>query len=173
MIDCAGIQDRMPELARQQTALTEAERAHVASCEACALEWRLVCAGAALQQDLSVDTAAISQQLRARILAVPADVPMARLPWRGVRVGMGLLAAAASIVLLIGVRNRQHSVVGTSPTMATMAVLPELDPLTESQLELVLSALDVADVAVSPMRIPRLGDLTENELEQLLRDLEG
>ena len=54
-----------------------------------------------------------------------------------------------------------------------MAVLPELDPLTESQLELVLSALDVADVAVSPMRIPRLGDLTETELEQMLRDLEG
>lgn len=173
MIDCAGIQDQMPERARQQTSWTEAERAHLASCEACAFEWRLVRAGAALQQDLPVDTAAISQQLRARILATPAAAPMARLPWRGVRIGMGLLAAAASIVLLIGVRNHQPSAVETSTATATMAVLPELEPLTESQLELVLSALDVADVTVSPMRIPRLGDLTETELEQVLRDLEG
>lgn len=171
MTDCETIRDLMPDLAHGRGSWTEAERGHVAGCEDCGLEWRLVQAGAALHQDAVVNTAAIAERLRMRIADAPREAPIARLPWRGGRLALGLLAAAASIALLIGVPGGRRPIVAPPP--AAVAVLPELDQLSESQLEAVLADLDVLDARVSPMRLPRLGDLTDTELEQVLRALEG
>jgi len=170
---CESVSDRMPDVLHHRASWSEAERDHLTHCAECALEWRVVAAGAVLQQGLVVDSAAISGQLLARVRDEHGGTPIRRLPWRGTRIGLGLLAAAASIAILIRVPATRR--VGAPPAVriTPVAVLPELERLTETQLEAVLLELDVPDVTVSPMRLPRLGDLTDSQLEQVLLSLEG
>ncbi|MEO5798211.1 MAG: hypothetical protein ABIZ70_10670 [Gemmatimonadales bacterium] len=169
MTQCDELQERMPEVAHGRAIWSAVDSSHLADCDDCATSWRLVTAGASLGSKLSVDSAAISEALRARIRATAAPQPR-RLPWRS---GLGLLAAAASVALFFGT-GRQHPV-GSTPVAAAAAsaLLPELDQLSEGQLERVLSDVDLPDELVSPMRLPRLGDLNEIQLELVLRDLEG
>lgn len=173
MIDCDAIQARMPDVVHARTTWTEAERTHLVGCDSCAKEWRLVQSAAALFRDTVVDIEAIARRLRSRA-AVPVPTPsLQRTPRRGARLALGILAAAASVVLLVRVLPNRVPVARPSAPASAVAVLPELDGLNESQLEKVLSELSVVEEAVSPMRLPRLGDLSEAQLEQVLRDLEG
>lgn len=173
MIHCSAMQERMPEAVHGAAPWSVLEQEHVASCAECAAVWRLVEAGAALHCGVVVNTAAVSERLRARVAISAAEVR--RLPWRGRRVGFGALAAAASIALFFGVRSGRPTRLAPSAMVQSTGVLPELAPLSESQLEAVLATVDQSESegAVSPMRIPRLGDLTENQLELVLRELEG
>lgn len=168
MTQCEMIQERMPDIMHRRAAWGAAELAHLGDCADCAAEWRLIEAGAALHQNLVVDAEAILSQLRDRITATPATAVLA-FPRR--RAGWGLLAAAASIALVFGLRH-DRPLPRVTPAAAT-ALLPELDQLSEAQLEAVLNEVEVSDDAATPMRLPRLGDLNETQLEQMLRELEG
>ena len=173
MTECESISDRMPDVFHHRDSWSDAERDHLVSCTQCALEWRVVAAGVVLRQALVVDSVAISERVQARLRGEHADPSIRRLPWRGARVGIGLLAAAASIAILIRVPSARRGDEQPAMSVTPVAVLPELERLTETQLEAVLSELDVPDVLVSPMRLPRLGDLSDSQLEQVLLSLEG
>jgi hypothetical protein len=51
-------------------------------------------------------------------------------------------------------------------------MLPELDELLESELEVIL-AMFPEDPVAAPRSQTRLGDLTDGELEQLLEEMDG
>lgn len=171
---CQSMQEQMPDVVRGRMPWRVAELEHLSTCADCQLEWQLIEAGAALHQDLQVDTAAISERLRARIAAEPvADSGVRPLRSRRLPAGLGLLAAAASIALFFGLRTSRVPILPPPTTADVSVVLPELENLTEAQLETVLSEVELADDGAAPMRLPRLGDLTENQLEHLLDELEG
>ena len=168
MIDCAAMQDRMPDVALGAGAWTDAEAGHLLTCADCALEWRIVRAGAGLHADTIVPADRIATLVMTRLREAPPE-PRAirRIPWRGTLVG--LIAAAASVILVLGApRLRTSGSTGISDS-ATLAVLPELQGLDDGQLETVLKGLDSGPIdAVVPGQMPHLEDLTDAQLEQLL-----
>ena len=171
---CQSIQEQMPEVLRGRMPWRVAELEHLSSCADCQLEWQLIEAGAALHQDLQVDTVAISEKLRARVAAHPLEDSSVRpLRTRRLPAGLGLLAAAASVALIFGLRTTRVPILPAPTPTEVSVVLPELENLSEAQLETVLSEVEPTDDGAAPMRLPRLGDLTENQLEHLLNELEG
>jgi hypothetical protein len=171
---CEALSDRMPEVAKDDAEWDAEEAAHLATCEDCQAEWELVAPlarAAALRplpdMDLDRVAARVSAQLagQGKVLAFPA-------PSRWMRPLAGLAAAAAVILSFTFLRPDVPS--GTDargvPSRAPTAI-PELDALFEAELEVVLASLtpDETDEGVlSGGGIPRLGDLTDAELELLL-----
>jgi hypothetical protein len=81
------------------------------------------------------------------------------------------LAAAATLLIVFG-RGRPFGAVTENNELTASVLLPELELLTEDDLELVF---DVVPAAVNPLEqgIPGVSDLGEAELERLLQTLEG
>ncbi|MES1259595.1 MAG: hypothetical protein ABUL71_03295, partial [Gemmatimonadota bacterium] len=168
MIDCVAMQEQMPGVARGLDAWSVAEGEHLAGCAECALEWRLVRAGAALHARTTVDGDRIAQRVTARLRVEPAEAPIRRLPWRGGLIG--LLAAAASVALVVWAPGHQGGVTtGRADTTMEIAALPELQSLNDGELEAVLRSLGPSAADATPGVLPHLEDLTDSELEQLLR----
>jgi hypothetical protein len=169
MIDCAAMQDRMPEVARKAASWTDAEAAHLASCHDCALEWRVVRAGVGLHADAVVAVDRIAEGVMTRLREEPSEsIRIRQLPWRGSVIG--LLAAAASMVLILSAPRLQRPQSGSaSDTASALAILPELQGLDDSELESVLRSLGPTAGDATPGLVPHLEDLTDGELEQLLR----
>jgi hypothetical protein len=173
MIDCAAMRDRMPDAARGAVSWTEAEVAHLASCADCALEGHIVGAGIALEAGTVVAADRIAATVMARLRAVPTARSVIRcLPWRGGVIG--LLAAAASVALIVSAPRLQRPLSGSAgETAMALAVLPELQALDESQLESVLQSLGPTAADATPGLLPHLEDLTDSELERLLHEQRG
>jgi len=173
MIECAAMQDRMPGAVRGEVAWTEAEAAHLATCADCALEWRIVQAGAGLRAGMVVAVDRIADHVSARLReAPPQHSAIRRLPWRGSIIG--LLAAAASVVLILSAPRLERPRPGSASDTATvLALLPELQALDERQLETILQSLGPAAGDATPGVLPHLEDLTDGELEQLLHSEGG
>ncbi len=171
MIDCAAMRDRMPDVALGAVAWTDAEAAHLATCADCALEWRIVRTGAGLHADMVVSADHLAAAVMTRLREAPPEpLPIRRIPWRGTVVG--LIATAASVILVLGApRLRAPGASGMSDS-ATLAVLPELQGLDDGELETVLKGLDSGPIdAVAPGQMPHLEDLTDAQLEQLLHSM--
>lgn len=167
MIDCSAMRDRMPDVAREVGQWSDAEAAHLAHCTDCAAEWAIVQDGVALHADLVVPTDRIAQAVLLRLRTERAVAPaIRRLPWRGSVIG--LMAAAASVVLIL-YAPRAHRVARAELVDTTIAaVLPELQGLNDSELEVVLQSLGPTAADAAPGLVPHLEDLTDTELEQLL-----
>jgi hypothetical protein len=173
MIDCESIQDRMPDVAHGRAAWTETERAHLAHCADCVLEWRIVRAGMLLHEDTGIVAERVARSVSGRLREPDGSGRIiGRLPWRGAAIG--LIAAAASVLLIVGVVHRDRSRPGVAgDTVVAVAMLPELQGLDESQLESVLRSLGPTAGDATPGVLPHLEDLTDSELEQLLRSEGG
>lgn len=173
MIDCESMRDRMPDVAHGRATWTDTETAHLADCADCALEWRIVRAGVLLDEgtDVVAERVAHAVQRRIRDLEESGRV-VGQVRWRGTAIG--LIAAAASVVLVIGLRHHDRSRPGVaSDTVVAVAMLPELQGLDEVQLESVLRSLGPTAGDATPGVLPHLEDLTDSELEQLLRSEGG
>jgi len=173
MIECDAMQDRMPAVARGESVWTDGEAAHLASCAECSHEWRLVQGGVSLHAGAAIDADQIADHVLARLRAEPAVVPaIRRIPWRG---GMiGLLAAAASVALVIWAPRRAPIGSGASSDTAQLAIAPELQGLDDRQLETVLKGLQPIPVEVAaPNDGLHLEDLTDAQLQQLLHSMGG
>ena len=175
---CEAMSDRMPSIAKGEADWETEESAHLATCGDCQAEWELIApiARVAARQpmpamDLDLVAARLTAQLegKGKVLAFPA-------PSRWMRPLAGLAAAAAVILSFTFLRpdlSEGNVAVGV-PTRAPTAI-PELDALLEAELEVVLASLtpDETDEGVlSGGGIPRLGDLTDEELEMLLEPTE-
>lgn len=162
--------DRMPDVVHGRESWTFAEQSHLLACADCAAEWRVVSAVQLADRLPSVDTAALAVAVLDRLRNEPTVLPFKRrTPWRR---GLVSLVAAASIALAFLLwpatpATERAFVPSREPTM-----LPELDQLLEAELEVVLAAV-TAEVADPIGTVPRLGDLTDEELETLLEEVEG
>jgi hypothetical protein len=173
MIHCHELQDRMPEVAGGSVAWLPEESRHLAECPECRGAWQLVQTGARLGEGLRIDADAIASGVVARLRAGRSQVLAlrpARFSWRGALIG--LTAAAASIALTI---LAPHQAAPDRPADAVLSIgkLPELQGLSENELESVLDYIEPSLTEVTAGGAPRLSDLTEDQLEQLLHSVEG
>lgn len=175
---CEALSDRMPSIAKGLTEWDAEEAAHLATCGDCQAEWALIAPlarAAAAHVAPAIDLDKVATQVTARLegRGRVLDFP-ARSRW--MRPLAGLAAAAAVILSFTFLRPdlpTRDQALGV-PTRAPTAI-PELDALLEAELEVVLASLtpDEAEEGVlSGGGIPRLGDLTDAELELLLEPTE-
>ena len=160
MSQCTQLSDRMPAVARGVARWSAAEEAHLASCADCASEWTLVRGTAVLGRriaapDVERITAGVLRALR---------TPQPSRPARVIRWGLPIALAASLVLLLVRPRGEP------SPDTAsvTLSLLPEAETLSDSELESVLQLIPTAE--------PNLGgidSLSEDDLTQMLKDLEG
>lgn len=172
MNPCHHLSDRMPEVARHASRWTADEAAHLLACEDCGAEWHLVGSAVAMGHGVAsrVNADQVAEQVIARLRESPAVVAPAR-PW----VRRALLPFAAAAALVSAVWFGWPAAAGQDQPAVLVAVLPELDDLDETELESLVEGL--AGTEADPLRPleadESLGDLSDSELESLLRLMEG
>jgi hypothetical protein len=169
MISCEAMSERMPDVATGRASWSADEATHLQACPDCSSEWRIVQAAARLGDAAvaEVHPDRLSGLLRARLKgARRAD------RWRRTGWVVGLAAAAA--VTLVVWTGRGHEPQGMTQAPASLLIpVAELDSLSTSQLEAVLDGFDAPlDEEPSPAT-PMLNDLDDQQLERVLRSLEG
>lgn len=167
MIDCAAMSDRMPEVAHGIARWDAVDEAHLASCDGCMREWRLVQSGTALGADVRLDLSRIVRSLLAR----SRRDRIMRTAWRAA--AGGGVALAASIALILSLPHQHVPAGAPSDTLASAVVIPELQRLDQTQLEAVLRSVKTPASDASPTVTAHLEDLTDAELQQLLQSEEG
>ena len=174
MTECSNLTDRMPAVAHGQRAWEPADRAHLESCASCRLEWDLVRAGAALGATIGsgLDAPRVAEVVARRMReAAPAR------QIRGIgRVGRWAMAVAAAAAIILAVQLSRPE--RTGPVTADSAppaapVLQELDGLTALELQSLLESFSPAVEALPHVESAPLGELKPQELERVLRSLEG
>ena len=169
MIPCDALADRLPDVVHGRATWTDDEARHIAGCDGCAAEWRLVRAGSMLGRGTVLDHDAVATAVLARLRRPDAVPVRPRVPWSTVALG---LAAAASIAFAV-VWSRDNASV-PSPAAPVVALLPELNALTEGELEQVLGLIEASVPGeAAGVRPAQMSDLTDDELERLLRSVEG
>jgi hypothetical protein len=172
MIDCAALRDRMPDVVHGRAAWTEAEVEHLAICPSCRVEWHMIRAGALLASAIVVREDVVAAAVLQALRVPPAEPVVRRFSWRPALVGA--VGIAATVALVVGIpRHPAITTMAGADSAPAAAVFPELNGLTDTQLESVLHAVDssVEDTPSEPQ--PRLGDLDEAQLEQLIQSVKG
>jgi len=183
MTTCERMSDRMPGVAAGRAAWTAEERGHLDACADCRAEWALVQAAGAVGGRVASRTApeALAATVLARVHeAEHADRRRATTRWA---LRWGGLAAAAALMLAVLFRGPAPAgpeAAGDSgepaPAPAEVAFqlpLPELDDAESDELQAVLDGLE-APLGESSTLDGLLGeDVTEQDLERVLRAWEG
>ncbi|HWA14910.1 MAG TPA: hypothetical protein VG817_00655 [Gemmatimonadales bacterium] len=176
-IDCGVLQDRMPDVASGAAVWTEVEAAHLAGCDSCAREWRIVRAARRLG-------GSAARRVNSEVLAANVIAGVRRQQKRSLWVRVGWvsgLAAAAILVTVLRVPPPRSSLAqlgatgraAEPPVVASALPLAELDALDSDQLEAVLEQLDATAGSFDGGLEARIGDLDDQQLESVLRSLEG
>ena len=172
---CESLSDRMPAVARGHVSWDAEESGHLEHCADCQTEWALVApiarrATAAPVMDLDRMVTTVLRETR-RETEVIFIASSRRRRWAQGLIG---LAAAAAVTLAVYTPKPTPTpdAVALVPTRVKTAI-PELDALLEDELKLVLATIDDPSTELAPGALPRLGDLTEAELQQLLKSVEG
>jgi len=171
MPECTHLSDRMPLVAGGGDAWSAAELAHLETCPDCAGEWALVQTGESLGRDQGdapdADRMArtVLDRLRAERLARGRSVR--RATWAA-----ALAAAAIALTVWTGrpdIRQPVVAPVESASVVESAALVPELDSLDAGELKDVLDSFD-APLSERAMPVaPTLGDLSDQELERVLR----
>ena len=155
------LSDRMPLIAAGRARWSVAEEAHLALCEECRSEWALVTRAADLGHEVERDLDL--NAIEAAVLA-GLQTPGPRRSWRPFAWLIPLATAAAVVFAVMQGVNRSPT-----PSPETVTLLPELETLSSSELEAMLTLLPQGTV-----RPPDgFEDLTESELSTVIKDLEG
>jgi anti-sigma factor RsiW len=169
MISCEAMSERMPRVAGGRDSWSPEEVAHLQACAECSNEWRIVQATARLGE------AAVAK-LNPDPLGglVVARLKTARRADRVRRTGWMVGLAAAAAVTFVVWTGAGHQPQGTTQSPSSLLIpVAELDSLSTSQLEAVLDGFDAPlDEEPSPST-PMLNDLNDQQLERVLRSLEG
>lgn len=176
-LDCGTLQDRMPDVAAGTATWNAQEAAHLDSCPECGPEWQIVqtarrLGGSAARQ---IDAPQMAERVLAGVRAARKRSRWTRAVWAS-----GLAAAAAVVVVLRiyeppsrrAAEPPDTSLVATTITSGTIP-MAELDALDAEQLEAVLEHLDGAAGSAERGGVPSMGDLDDQQLERVLRSLEG
>ena len=156
------LSDRMPVVAAGEARWLPGEADHLAECEECRAEWTLVEAAAKLGRNLevSLDVPAIEAGVLAGLRS-----PASRS--RRVPPAWWLLPLGIAALLAIAVLRQPSSAPETEPAVS---LLPELENLSSTELESVLTLFPAA--GMSPGQ-DGFEDLSESEVSSVLKDLEG
>lgn len=176
-IDCEVLREKMPGAAHGELAWTPEEETHLSACFECAAEWRLIQHAARLGEGAarSIDPARLSA-------AVLTQVAARRRRDRWTRGAWIALAAAAAIAVVVftgrgggpgQLATGADSGVAAGVDLSYSLPLSELEALDSDQLQSVLDGLDAPVGEVEPGLAPSFGDLDDNQLERVLRSLEG
>lgn len=175
MID-PHLTDRIPEVARGESNWSPEESGHLTSCASCTAEWDVVSAALRSQGAVpSIDVERVSSAVLARLRPPTKGlvIPVKRSRWRW----QPLVGMAAALVMVVGLaRTLRRPAPADTPNdvSAAESILPELDELQPQELEVLLSTMDHDPKVNEPLGvIPRLGDLTDEELAQLIPEVEG
>ena len=171
MINCEWMTDRMALVANGRAEWTGEEETHLAQCQACAAEWRLLATARRLGDSAArrLEPDRVSRAVLGRLAR-----ERQHRHWR--RMGLiGSLAAAALVAAIVWTGPRRSGPVGDRITSARAFQLPlaELESLNEAQLSAVLEGLEAPLGGEATPEAPALGDLQDSELERVLRSLEG
>ena len=168
MSECTQLSERMAAVAHGRNEWSATEKAHLASCADCTAEWRVMQAGAMIGAEVAATLPVDFVATRVvATLKIPAGSRgwWARLRWFALPV-----AAAAAVALVVFPRGGPASPGGTTTEVVEVSVLPELESLEASDLELVLELLP--DRA-APVEIRSFEELTDDEVTRLINSLEG
>ncbi|MEO8201254.1 MAG: hypothetical protein ABI679_12080 [Gemmatimonadota bacterium] len=168
---CESLSDRMPEVALGGESFHPEELRHLETCAECAHEWRLVGQASKMGQSIQLDGGGIAATVLHRLATEPAQSNSRRYAWFTV----GGMAAAAALVLLVLRPGRvNHELPGTPPPSAAFQIpLVELDSLNGEQLQAVLESIDEPLETPSRIEAPSMLELDDQQLERVLRSLEG
>jgi hypothetical protein len=181
MTTCERMSDRMPAVAAGRAAWMAEERGHLDACADCRAEWAVVQAAGTVGGRVASRTApeALAASVLARVReAEHADRRRATTRWA---LRWGGLAAAAALMLVVLFRGPapagpEATVDSGEPAPAEVAFqfpLPELDDAESEELQAVLDGLE-APLGESSTLDGLLGeDVTEQDLERVLRAWEG
>lgn len=172
---CEALSDRMPAVARGRATWDAEEAGHLAHCADCQAEWALVApiarrSVAAPVMDLDRMVASVVRETRPDT-TVRSIASSRRRRWT-----QGLIGLAAAAAVTLAVSTPKSSPVADELSLVPSRVktaIPELDVLLEDELKVVLATVDDPSTDLTPGPLPRLGDLTEAELQQLLQSVEG
>jgi hypothetical protein len=164
---CTQLSDRMPAVGQGTLRWSEADLRHLSTCPECASEWRLVQATAALGLDVerSIDPGTVTAGVLAGLREVRPRRSLAR---RAIWL-VPLAAVAALVLMLWGSGAQTRTQTNSAPT--TISLLPELEPLTTTELQSILELLPQGASSEDGLR--SFDDLTEDEVAAVLKDLEG
>jgi hypothetical protein len=156
------LSERMPLVASGRSRWSAADENHLTLCEDCRSEWALVTQAADLGHE--VESGLELHAIEAGVLA-GLQAPVRRRSWRPVAWLIPLAAAATVVFAVLQGVNRPPP---SSPD-AVVTLLPELETLSSSELEAMLTLLPEGTV-----RAPDgFEDFTESELSTVIKDLEG
>ena len=163
MSGCDRLSDRMPAVSLGRERWSAADEAHLEACADCRAEWELVRSAGRLGAGAAaaIDPARVTAEVLRRM----AEEPPARR--RGVARWAAGLAAAAGVALAVWGGTREEAP-GTAP--ASTAVV---ETLGTAQVDSLLVLDDLPLAGWSMLEAPALGDLSADELEQVLRTWEG
>lgn len=161
MTPCTLLSDRMPAVARGVGRWSAEDAAHLESCADCRAEWRLLAAAVTMGDGLigTLDPSRAASQV---LTALRAPAPHRNR--RPLRWAIPLAVAAGLALALVPALRR-----GSGPALPVPALLPEVETLSETELESVISLLP-GPGAADPGGIETV---TDEELDQILDDLEG
>jgi len=165
MPDCSDLSDRMPLVAGGGDAWSAAERAHLETCAECAGEWAVVRTGESLGrgQDYAPDADRMARAVLGRLRAerVARGRSLRRATWAA-----ALAAAAIALTVWTGRPDERRPV---AASVESAALVPELDSLDAGELKDVLDSFDAPLSERATPAAPTLGDLSNEELERVLR----
>lgn len=176
MNDCDATVDRMTEFSATGRDLPGDVAAHLATCESCRANWRLLRASARVGASTaaSIDSDRMAEAVVSRLVAARrTDRTRRYWTWGGV------MAAAAAIMLVVytGRRPDQFGQQTASTITASSGnfevPVSGLDDLDTSELQAVYDQLDGALAGHGSVAAPHLEELSPDEMEQVLNSLEG
>jgi hypothetical protein len=163
---CQQMSDRMPQVLTGQSAWSAQERRHLESCGDCLAEWKIMSQVAAMGAP-NLDLDAISGKVLHRL----ATEPVTRRRTGPLWLAGGVIAAAAILLVIL-----RPAGPGTSVNRSESAFeipMVELDSLSQEQLRLVLESIEEPLEMPTINEAPSMMDLDDQQLERVLRSLEG
>ena len=168
---CEALSERMPAVAAGQADWSGSDLRHLAACDRCGGEWRLVSTAARLGRGEgdALDVERVGARVLERLAAPAGDDDLAlRKRWR--RIWGAGLAAAAAVALALAARGPAPRAVDVGALRLPVA---ELDALDAAELEQVLESFDGA-LGEGRLQVPEgLDELNDGELERVLDSWEG
>lgn len=167
---CEGLRDRMPDVAAGRAVWAEADSQHLSTCAECGAEWRLIQASRRLGEERvrQLDLPRMAGAVRAGVARERRRARYLRGGW------FAGLAAAAAVVLLLWYRPPEPGQqVASGAGQRFTLPLAELEGLDAGQLNQVLDGLEVPLEQGGGGDVPTFTELDDQQLERVLRSLEG
>ena len=173
-MSCERLSERIQVVARGDGIWADDERRHLAECPDCEAEWRVVTSALSASAGLppGFDPERIAAGVLRRLATEPKDSSRSRTWWYAGG-AVAAVAAAAAVLSVIRTRDRDRRAPNAEPVAEWTIPVMGLDSLDEEQLRVVLESMDETLGTPTGPLLPSVLDLNDQELERVLRSMEG